>query len=163
MQNLGYHLLMVMDQSPSSIELVHALIRQADNLPAKHITLLRHCPPSYWEHAGNPRALQREQAADADRQQREMDQLEECFGQAIELLSAAGVPEEHIITRICTTDSTFTDAIITELRRRHYSDIIVSSEHTGLINRLQRQGVWRLLPVQQPDVAVWPVTLTVTA
>ena len=49
---LGQNILVVMDNSAVSLEMVRIVIRQLSELSGHSVTLLHCCPGRYWEHGG---------------------------------------------------------------------------------------------------------------
>jgi hypothetical protein len=160
---LGHNVLVVMDHDPAaSLGLIHALVKHGSALPTRFYTLMCCCQASYWEHGGGTGATDlaalAQEFTQADvRYERSMEAADQMFAAAAHLLKEAGVPETNISCRMCLEGHNLADAVIHELRQRHYSTVLADRRYRDLINRLAKRGVWRLLSRRTPVVTVWAV------
>lgn len=154
---LGQKILVVIDHSPDFIHTLGAVAADLPQLADTFFTLLCCCPARYWEHGGADSLEEKRQVARA--WQGETDEIDfagRCLERAQAVLHDAGVPVEHILTRISTEADSLIAATMSQLGQGQYSGVIVSDHHDNIVNRLLRKGLsdaFRYIP----KVEVWVI------
>jgi len=151
---LGQNILMVMDNCPDCLDILRNVVARIPGIASKSFTMIHCCPTIYWEHGGgeNPEA-QRDAKAVIETEVTELKTTRLYFDLASSILKSAGVPESQIHVK-ASLENSLVDATMTELWQGCYSDVMVGSQYTDIINRLERRGLtdrFRLIP----PVRVW--------
>lgn len=153
---LGQHILIVIDHSPSFFSALQLAISHLPEISEKFFTLLCCCPAHYWGHIGDSTTqLQSYIESLWEEEQEEFALAEQCLDRGKSLLLDAGVSSEHILT-ITSTDDNLITATMSELRQAHYSGVIVSLCQNHIVNRLYGQGITDIFR-HIPKVEVWTI------
>ena len=153
---LGQNILVVMDNNPGSLDIVRAIASYLPQIAQTSFTLLCFCPMHYWGHGGEEsEGLNLFMRDVYEEEERDFDLADERLLQAKSILLEAGVPSEHLQTRIATEDSLI-EATMAELRRCQYSGVVVNHTQGDIVNRLLRRGITDIFR-QIPEVEVWAV------
>lgn len=139
---LGDKILIVLENAPRFLDELRAIIATLPTLTNTFFTLMACCPPRYWEHGGadNPE-VQQEIVQAWLTETTEHTHAETCIDQARATLTACGVPADHIDTLIATDEASTLDATLHELKRAHYTGVIVSAGHEEIVHRLHKDGL----------------------
>lgn len=139
---LGRHVLIVVDAAPCFVNCFRKVAATLTEIDKRNYTLIRCCPPVYWEHGGgeDPDTCAEIQGM-WQQEESEFARSREYLGKVKEILLEMGVPEDQIETRVATEQGSLVEATMTELRSGHYSGVIVSGMHVDVVNRLLRRGL----------------------
>ncbi|MFW5748124.1 MAG: hypothetical protein ACOCYT_00775 [Chloroflexota bacterium] len=154
--NLGLHILVVMDNCESGIDMLEYMTQKLPDIHKRHFTLIHCIPPVFWEHGGNgsPRECERMWQLT----NREFRRTDRYFRRACDVLRAAGVPAEQIdiVTAVDAHDTR--SAVLRELRQSGlYTGVILSHLHSDLAALLTGRSMFSLFLRYRPRVTVWEI------
>jgi hypothetical protein len=139
---LGRHVLIVVDAAPCFVDCFRKIALTLTELDQRNYTLIRCCPPVYWEHGGGDDADCGDEIKSMwEQEEAEFARTKEYLGKVKATLIALGVPPDQIETRTATEQSSMVEATMAELRNGHYTGVIVSGMHAEIVNRLEHRGV----------------------
>jgi hypothetical protein len=154
---LGENILVVMDNCPTCLEILRVVASSLPRVNYRYFTLLHCCPTIYWEHGGGTDLVtQHEIDAVWQAEEDEYNLTQQYFADARRILQDAGVLVSHIRSTTASGEDSLANATMAELRRGHYSGVIVSSDHHDIINRLHARGLTDMFR-RIPKVAVWAI------
>ncbi len=138
---LGLNILVIVDRTSDFLDRFQAVIARLPDIQERSFQLLCCCPTRYWEHGlADDAAVNHETEAVWQEEEKDFDVAGEYLNQARAILEALRVPPSQIRIKTGTDDSTM-DATMAEIRRGHYSGIVVSRSHEDIVNRLLRKGL----------------------
>jgi hypothetical protein len=154
---LGENVLMVMDNCPACLAILRMVASSLPKVDHRYFTLLHCCPTIYWEHGGDAdAAAMREMDAVWQAEEDEFNVTEQYFARARRILEDVGVPAAHIRAVAAVKEDSLAAATIAEVRRGHYSGVIISRDHADIVNRLLGRGLTDIFR-RIPKVAVWAI------
>lgn len=160
-ETVGERLLIAMDNTPAALDLVRAVAAHLPDPPHTHVTLFHYLPPLLWEHGGddtNPAArqeLEHELEQVQLMEEREEEATDRYFHQAATILQRAGVPTNHIQTKIDGDAADAAHSVLAEVRSGGYSAVVVGQGHASILDRLLGLSLVDVLHKQAGEVTVW--------
>lgn len=160
--DLGKHLLVAMGNTPASLTMIRTIAAELSDLSDNRITLMHYMTPIFWEHGGDhsPEGLaeiRREEEQWEAREHEAEQAADSYFELARSILEKAGVPPDHIETKLCWEGDDVCDAIQNELADGHYSSVVVGQHHHGILSRLLHNTVADIISRRAGDIPIWVV------
>ncbi len=159
-------LLIAMNYTPDSIDLVRSVANKLSDPQRTRVTLMHYLTPLYWEHGGDltdKREL-RENVQEEKRITRienwEEDKTRQRFQEARVILQEAGVPAANIRAELADQAKDTAHAVWSEVQNGEYSAVVVGQHDQSTLDRLFGSSLVDFLRQRAHDTAVWVVPQT---
>lgn len=156
---LGQNLLVVIDNSYRYLDSLQDALENIPDRSNRYFTMLHCCPTIYWEHGGPCPDLEQTIRAIQESEDEAIRMTWEYFEKVRIILRDVGVPASHIQCKLGLFDNVL-DAVTNELEHNNYSGVILSTQHTDLINRLEHKGLLNRFR-RFPHVVVWTLNSSI--
>jgi hypothetical protein len=156
--DLGKDLLIAIDDTPGSLDMIKAASCQLPDPQHTEVTLIHYLAPVYWEYGGDSP----ETASYLAEQAREKEDEEEAltlkyFSSARRALQEAGLSERHIHTKENWRANSVMEAVLSELRAGTYSGVIIGQDHHNTLARLLHLDLAHALQRHTDGIVVWVI------
>ena len=156
--DLGNDLLVAVDDTPGSLEMIRVVASALPDPAHTEITLMHYLAPVFWEYGGGNAEAARymdEQAHEKEHEEQRLTQR--YFDKATSILAKEGVDPKHIHTELNWSADNVAQAILSELQAGKYTGVVIGRDHHHALSRLLHLDPAHVLRRHAEDIVVWVV------
>jgi hypothetical protein len=157
-EGLGKDLLIAVDDTPGSLEMIRAVASALPDPEHTQITLMHYLAPVFWEYGGgNPEAARYLDEQAHEKEHAEQRLTQRYFDKATSILAGEGVNPDHVRTEMNWSADNVAQAILSELQAGKYSGVVIGQDHHHALSRMLHLDPAHVLRRHAENIIVWVV------